>query len=183
MLRCTQATLTLIHILQHLINIGGSFKLSHSLYKPNCDGEFPLKTHQDSSGHSRILVSQTKSDFLIKVPNAKSYKKSDFVISWFPRHNARCFKFIWSHHDRKWDLELCGMSQILHFHSPNPPITLIISQWPKHIEYGSVVYLEVNLDAKTYQIAKLDPMCKIWFFWKWKRVKSIAGNPKPFVCS
>lgn len=30
----------------------------------------------------------------------------------------------------------------------------------KHITYGIVVYLEVNLQAKTSQRAKPDPMCK-----------------------
>lgn len=40
---------------------------------------------------------------------------------------------------------------------------------PKHIAYGIMVWLKVNLQAKSSQIRKLDPMWKMEFSPKWQK--------------
>lgn len=67
MLRCAQATPTLISILKHPKNLGESLNTFHSLYKPNLDAESPLKMHQESSGHPRTLTLALEPFWLVQV--------------------------------------------------------------------------------------------------------------------
>lgn len=67
MLRCAQGTLTLIAFSSIATKLRGSLKTSHSLSKPNFDGESPLKINQDSSGHPRTITLTLDPLWLVQV--------------------------------------------------------------------------------------------------------------------